>query len=346
MALLAMLPVFLQPGTAGAAVASAAITYFSPAAGSFYAGDYVTSSLGFENTGAAQWTFWVSYGVRDAAGRWYNVTSNAVTVGAGVESPVQTETWQVPYDPLLTTGNFTVAMAVWLSPPETPPATQVAYVERADSFQAFEFLDAFNRFDTSRWYKSNYAYDSGNRLLSSGNVNVASNLLGIKIPANTNDGGELGSKNAYLYGTYRVLMKCPPVSGAMCAFFLYQPTGGAAADEIDIEIPIGRNAVYLTTYQHGVHSNCADPPQKIKCKYTNDPPIALAFDPASAYHEYRIDFYPNAVSFYIDGALKKTWTSGLPTNPMVIETSTSMPAWLSGTRQATDNYLYVAWIQH
>ncbi len=340
--MLIVVAVLLQPARVSAV--DATITYFNPASGTYLLGDAVTSGVRVMNTGSVAWTFWIDYSVRDEAGIWYNVAPSPVTVTPGAESPVQNETWQVPTSPPVMNGNFTVAMAVWSSPPENYTATKLAYVEQSNSFRVLNLLDQFSRFDSGQWYKSNYR--AGRGMVSSSNVDVANGTLFIKIPANTYDGGEVGSQAAYLYGTYRALIKCPKIAGSMCAFYLFQPTGGANADEVDIEIPIGRGVVYLTTWLKGAHANCADPPQTPRCPYANDPPIPLTFDPSADFHEYRIDLYPGAVSFYIDGALVKTWTSGIPTHPMLIIVSASMPAWMSGTQPTTDQYMYIRWIQH
>jgi beta-glucanase (GH16 family) len=41
----------------------------------------------------------------------------------------------------------------------------------------------------------------------------------------------------------------------------------------------------------------------------------LAFDPSSDFHEYRFDWYPDRVDFYIDGSLAKSLSTNIPQKP-------------------------------
>jgi beta-glucanase (GH16 family) len=199
---------------------SAQITSFSPASGSYYPGNAVTSSLRFKNTGTQRRTFWVGYSVQDKAGRWYDVSSHSVTLNPGQESTAQNKTWYVPTDPLLTTGYYKVVMAVWKTRPENGGATRLANAERADAFQVFNFRDNFASFDTNRWSKG--AHDLGRSYLDPNNVSVSNGYLSIKIPANTLNGGEIESKSFYKYGTYRASVKLPYAPSSITGFFLYR----------------------------------------------------------------------------------------------------------------------------
>ncbi|MBI2588103.1 glycoside hydrolase family 16 protein [Candidatus Berkelbacteria bacterium] len=308
----------------------AQITYFSPASGTYYPSNAVTSYLRFKNTGTERWTFWVGYSVQDKAGRWYDTPSHSVTLDPGKESSTQSKTWYVLTDPLLTTGYYKVAMAVWKTRPENGGATRLDYKERSNAFQAFNFLDSFSSFNTSRWYRG--AHNLGLGYLDPSNVGVSAGSLTLKFPSNTYNGAEIGSNNRYKYGTYRVRMKNPQAPGSLSTFFLYQGVSGGN-DEIDIEIyNNGTRRIDFVTWVRGTRTNHAQ--------------HTLAFDPSAAYHEYRIDFYPNNVSFYVDGQLLRTWTSGLPTNSMRLMSNAWWPTWLSGPKPTTHKYTYIDWIQH
>lgn len=133
---------FVSTASVATASVSAQVTSFSPASGTYYPGNVVTSSLSFENTGTERWTFWVGYSVQDNAGRWYNILSNPVTLDPGV-STSQSKKWSVPADSLLTTGKYKVVMALWKTKPENDGAIRLANAEKTDAFQVINFRDNF-----------------------------------------------------------------------------------------------------------------------------------------------------------------------------------------------------------
>lgn len=308
---------------------SSEVTSFSPASGTYYPGDAVTSSLSFKNTGTENWTFWVGYSVQDGAGKWYDLPFHSVTLGPGGVSDTQSKTWQVPSDPSLTTGSYKVVMAVWKTKPEDTTAIKLANVEKEDAFQASNFVDNFTSFDTNRWLKSSYNLERS--YLDPGNVDISNGNLRIKIPANTLNGGEIESMNFYKYGTYRARMKLPNAPSSITGLFLYM--GPDYYNEIDIEIynePDGN--IMFTTYadgrkQHLVTKN-------------------LGFDPTADFHEYRFDFYPGNLSFFVDGQMMQSWTDGMTTNSMKFMVNTWYPQWLQGIKSTSDKYTLIDWIQH
>ena len=168
--------------------------------------------------------------------------------------------------------------------------------------------------------------------LDPNNVNINSGHVSIKIPAGTLDGGEIMSKNYFKYGTYRASILVAPVPGSITGFFLYRgPTN--ANNEIDIEIyNDGKWQIEFTTWLNGDETNTIKKP--------------LNFDPSAEYHEYRIDFYPQEVNFFVDGQLMQKYNSGLPTEDMRLLVNTWFPGWLQGEPQLTDTYTYIDWIQY
>ena len=310
----------------------ARITYFMPASGTYYPEESVTSHLRFKNSGREPWTFWVSYSAQDQAGQWYNTTSHSVTLEPKVESPIQSKTWHVPAPTLCVTGYYSVAMAVWDTRPEDGDAIQLAHREQQGSFQILHSSDFkhFDSLDVNLWNKSSHRL--GKSYLNTNNVDFNNGHARIRIPAETLAGGEFSSTLQFKYGTYRASMLLPHVPGAITGFFLYQGPSGAN-DEIDIEIYNDGNwQIEFTTWLHGIETNTVTKP--------------LKFDPSAGYHEYRIDFYPQEVSFFVDGRLLQRYTSGLPTEAMKLLVNTWFPDWLPGVPPSTDKYTYVDWIQY
>ncbi len=307
----------------------AQITSFSPATGTYYSGNPVTSSLRFKNTGTVTWTFWVGYSVQDKAGKWYDIPSNSVTLNSGQDSSDQYKTWYVPTDPLLTTGQYNVVMTVSNAAPENGGATRLANAAKTGAFQAFNSLDNFLTFDTSRWFKTSHSQGRGS--LDPNNVDVSNSYLRIKIPANTLNGGEIQSKTLYKYGTYRAWMQLPDAPSSITGLFLYLRPDGY--NEIDIEIYNDHSGrIMFTTYAGGRTTHFID---------TN-----LGFDPTAGFHEYRFDFYPSGVSFFVDGRYMVSWSTGLTTNSMYLLANTWFPSWLAGTKPTSTQYALIDWIQH
>lgn len=343
LAALALFALFalLAPGCAGPEP-PAIIAGFTPASGTYYPGDVAASSVEVENAGPERRTFWVGYSVRDGAGEWHDAPSAPVTLNPGEKTGPISREWEVPEDPLLTTGPYGVKMAVWDSRPEEGGASRLAEADAEDSFRVglfeagFESLDSL---DGGRWEVVDRGLGRGR--LDPDNVAVTGDgRLRITSPADTLDGGAVRSEKLYRYGTYRARMKTPEAPSSITAFFLY-----AAPDyekEIDIEIyNDGSRRVMFSVYSptYGPDGNLVKEPTRTETK-------ELPFDPSAGFHEYRFDFYPQEVIFYVDGEPMQSWSEGLPGEPMNVWVNTWFPDWLSGSKPARDRYTYVDWIEH
>jgi len=308
----------------------ARITNFTPASGIYYPGEPVVSRMRFKNTGRDPWIFWVGYSVQDQAGQWYHITSHQVVLNPGEISPVQGKTWVVPAESDCMSGYYVVAMAVWDAPPEGKDATMLDYREQWGSFQVLRFFEQFDSFNHDLWQKSNHQL--GRSQLERHNVDINNGRARIKVPANTLDGGEFSSKTSFKYGTYRASMSLPRIAGLVSALFLFHGTADNN-DELDIEIYDDSGwQIEFTTWVQGTRTNTIKKP--------------LVFDPSADYHEYRIDFYPQSVSFLVDGELWQVFDSGLPTQSMNLFVNSWFPDWLAGTPPSTDEYTYIDWIQY
>lgn len=305
----------------------ARITYFMPASGTYYPGQAVTSYFRLKNTGREARTLWVDYGVRDQAEQWYDITSYSVMLGPGEESPTQSAIWQVPEASSCMAGYYTAVMVVSDVQPEGGKAKLLAHREQQDSFLVLRLFEHFDSFDRNLWAKSRH--NLGKSYIDPHGVDINDGHVIIRIPAGTLAGGEFSSTDYFKYGTYRASMLLPCVIGSVTGFFLYNDNG----DEIDIEIyNDGDWYVEFTTW--------------VKDVKTNTVRKTLNFDPSAGYHEYRIDFYPQGLSFLIDGQPWQTYTSGLPTETMNLFVNTWFPDWLPGVPPSTDEYTYVDWIQY
>ena len=197
------------------------------------------------------------------------------------------------------------------------------------------FNENFKSFNENYWIKADYTFATNKGYEKSENISLNGGILAMKSFANSYDGAGIQSINTYSYGSFSANIECPQASGTLCTFFLYQPDSEKKSDEIDIEIyNDGSRKVDLVTYMLGQKNN-----------YTQ---VILPFDPSESFHEYRIDYYQDYVSFYIDGKIIKKFTSKLPSHPMQIMSNFWWPAWMPypDSKIPNDSYMNIDWIKY
>lgn len=186
------------------------------------------------------------------------------------------------------------------------------------------FLDDFTYFDTNLWSVQDHALGRG--YLDPNNVMVDGDNLAIKMPARTLNGGEVSTNDLYGYGSYSARMKLPYAPTSITGFFLYKSPDYQS--EIDVEIyNDSSRQIMFTTYANGSR--------------THTQTMQLPFDPTRGFHEYRFDYAPDSINFYVDGQLMKTWNDGLPQTSMHLMINSWFPTWLGGKKPHRDAYLYV-----
>jgi len=185
----------------------------------------------------------------------------------------------------------------------------------------------------------NYFYDAG---LGS---DYSSAL--IKIPANSNKSGQISSKLPVTYNTYEGRIKVPDSDALLNGLFLY----GADKEDYNITYEVDMEILYLegkwqlwTTVFNPTHkdydaSNPGEPGviyQKL---------IDLSFDPSADYHNYKINYYIDYISFEVDDVEVSKWNGVFDYNDMNLYASTFYTHWLSKNIATTDNQMDVQWIR-
>ncbi|KAI4219460.1 MAG: hypothetical protein L6R36_008313 [Xanthoria steineri] len=114
------------------------------------------------------------------------------------------------------------------------------------------------------------------------------------------------------YGSYRAAIKSTAVSGTCGSVFWMRngPQDETTNQEIDFEILSYEDTDAspqrkIHTVLHGRSGQEHDVPQ-------------VSFRPSDGYHEYRFDWSPEKVSFFVDGQHKKDFTDRVPTVPGMI----------------------------
>lgn len=124
-------------------------------------------------------------------------------------------------------------------------------------------------------------------------------------------GAELATfRRDALYGTFRVGMKLSSVNGTCGAFFFFHSN----EQEIDMEFlswafEEDKGAVHLVLQS----PQSAD---RLDASDTSTYKVApLPFAPDDQFHEYRFDWTPSQVTFYVDGEVLTTMTEHIPHAP-------------------------------
>ncbi|KAI9494444.1 concanavalin A-like lectin/glucanase domain-containing protein [Zychaea mexicana] len=151
------------------------------------------------------------------------------------------------------------------------------------------------------------------RIFDPANVQVNEDDGGVHLTVRKQDSGNYTSasfgtkRQDILYGTFRANMKTSSEPGTVAAFFFFRNN----TCEIDME-SLSRIQNPWKTYfsvQPQVYN-----PDGSASNVTNDKHVLL-FDPTSAFHEYRFDWTPEAVTYFLDGQEANQFNQNIPDAP-------------------------------
>ena len=238
--------------------------------------------------------------------------------------------------------------------PPTPASPQSA----EDPSAPPTFVDYFNegKLDTTKWvistYESNnYAGGGSNVTFSASNIDLSGGNLRMELTqptASTSTGAEITTKLSFGYGTYEFSMRAgstsPSSSGSgttesgqiSSTFIIHNPPPSyASITEIDapeIEgLSARNNNIEWTVWKN---SSATDP----------TPEYNVVQNPEDAFHRYKFVWSATSITFYIDGVLKSTCTSGIPSVAAVIDINfygTNDTQWGGLATVGVTRYMYV-----
>lgn len=247
--------------------------------------------------------------------------------------------------------SFTLTDAASGPNPDTPPSPE-------DPSAPPTFVDNFNegKLDTSKWVVSNYetnnyAGGGSNVTFSPGNVDLSGGDLRMELTqptAGTSTGAEITTRLSFGYGTYEFTMRAGSTSptssgegttesGQISSTFIIHnpPPSYASITEIDapeIEgLSARNNDIEWTVWKNSV---ATDP----------TPEYNIVQNPEDGFHRYKFVWSATSIKFYIDGVLKSTCTSGIPTVAAVIDINfygTNSTQWGGLATVGVTRYMYV-----
>jgi len=273
---------------------------------------------------------WLGFSILDPLGKTIDFPLTEVNLGGAQRQSLSLSLSLADLESqTFTAGPYTAVFALWESDTITASSSRLANLEIAQAFRIYNAIEHFQTIDHTQWYSRNGIL--GRTQLRNEHVAVINDHLTITMPAETLEGGEIQTVDLMHYGSYEISMKLPDAPSSLTGFFLYKTPD--FQHEIDIEIfNQSESEVLFTSYAEGStqHENRAD----------------LGFDPTTTFHRYRIDYYPDQVSFYIDDKQMQTWTDGYSAEPMHLMVNTWFPKWLKGTVPEEDQTLEIEWIRY
>lgn len=195
-------------------------------------------------------------------------------------------------------------------------------------FNSLEELKAF--WDISTW-------GDETRVHSAQNVSVAGGILTLKLSASPPGTkpvcAEIASKRSdFRYGSYRASIRTSHVPGGVVGWFVYRDS---PLNEVDVEM--------LTKDNRDLHFTLHHIQTDVDYKL-----VKLDFDPAADFHEYRFDWHPGSVDYFVDGKPAGSLTKQVPDQDaamMLNHWSGNIADW-GGPAPTQDMYMDVDWVAY
>jgi len=194
-------------------------------------------------------------------------------------------------------------------------------------------------FCNPKWEISTWSND--NRRHSPDNVWVEDGLLVMRVdggmaPGEQTVGAEIfTTRSDFLYGSFRALAKTAAEPGTVSSPLFYYLSD---VSEIDVEILSEENDDGLVNFTVHENNQGANTYRRHEA----------GFDPSADFHEYRFDWTPEGVTFYLDGVpTGVTLTGNTPYQlgrMMVNHWTLGDPAW-GGGPPAADAFMYVKYLE-
>jgi beta-glucanase (GH16 family) len=159
------------------------------------------------------------------------------------------------------------------------------------------------------------------------------------------------TKNKYGYGTYEMRMRMSStsstpngsgdsVSGSVSAGFAYVNN---SQTEIDFEFSgLSSETLYMVNW---LNPNPQTDPTGADETFDSLYPFSVS----TAFHDYKFVWQPGQITFYVDGVVRATHTTNVPSAPanfMINHWGTDSGNWGGTATVGTSRYFYVDWVKY
>lgn len=157
--------------------------------------------------------------------------------------------------------------------------------------------DDFDRFDDDRWVKATHTFDENAAQFVPDNVVVEGGLLKLRVTkvASGNkqySAAEVYSTDDFTFGRFEGRIKFCAGSGIVSSLFTYRDDVEVSWQEIDVE--------YLGNLSNAIQYNLIS--GTFANRHYQPRVVTLAYSPTAEFHDYTIEWLPDGVTFYVDGA--------------------------------------------
>lgn len=295
--------------------------------GSFNAGEEVRLSITISNYDDVDKNIWIETVLNNAVGKKVETENKQISLKTHeVYKTVETD---MRIKSEIETGKYTIDIRLWEGNPLDAGSNLISKAEAEETIIIYHNKEEFDSELSRDWKASDK--NLGRTELKTSNISITESMLSIIMPSGRLEGGEISTISGKGYGIYEARLKVPYAPSSITGFFMYEVPDFYY--EIDMEIYNDKNGkILITTYADG----------KARNKYTGN----LGFDPGGDFHDYRIEYFEESLSFYVDGTLIIRWLDGYPKHSMRLMVNSWYPTWLAGTPPLEEQKLFVDHIRY
>jgi beta-glucanase (GH16 family) len=167
----------------------------------------------------------------------------------------------------------------------------------ADPHFTLRWRDDFDSFDDERWVKATHTFDENAAHFVPDNVVVEDGLLKLKVTKVASDNkpysaAEVYSTDDFTFGRFEGRIKFCAGSGMVSSLFTYRDDVEVSWQEIDVE--------HLGNLPNAIQYNLIS--GTFESRHYQPKVVTFAYSPTAEFHDYAIEWRPEGVTFYVDGA--------------------------------------------
>jgi beta-glucanase (GH16 family) len=139
----------------------------------------------------------------------------------------------------------------------------------------------------------------------------------------------------------------PNNDGLLNGFFLYgeNPTDPSITYEIDMEILKYQGKWQLWSTVYNISNSKYNSNNGLEPGAVYQSKIDLTSDPSQDFHNYKINFYQDYISFYLDNKQVGNWQNEFDYGDMYLHAGSFYTFWLSGKIATENQKMEIAWMR-